>query len=153
MKDATKLVMKKTLQQECQGKREKSGLYPTRSPCVRFNSSLSLRGHRSYLIIKPSYFSFCLLMRRERKRRREERVCALYLTSKGSPANNELYFSFIFFFVVKQKKFYFRRRRRRKIKPRLFRSIFQKTIKKNLLRFNQHSDLYVLSCCNAHENI
>jgi hypothetical protein len=42
-------------------------------------------------------------MRRERKRRREERVCALYLTSKGSPANNELYFSFILF-VVKQKK-------------------------------------------------
>jgi len=67
---------------------------------VRFNSSLSLCGHRSYLIIKPSYFSFCLLMRREKETR--ERVYALYLTSKGSPANNELYF----FPVVKKKKLF-----------------------------------------------
>lgn len=97
MKDATKLVMKKTLQQSARGNERNPDCI--RGLPVRFNSSLSLRGHRSYLIIKPSNFSFCLLMRREKERDEiRERMYALYLTSKGSPANNELYYIYIFFF-------------------------------------------------------
>jgi hypothetical protein len=99
MKDATKLVMKKTLQQSARGNERNPDCI--RGLPVRFNSSLSLRGHRSYLIIKPSNFSFCLLMRREKERDEiRERMYALYLTSKGSPANNELYYIYIFFFLL-----------------------------------------------------
>ncbi|KAK4020922.1 hypothetical protein OUZ56_002862 [Daphnia magna] len=103
MKDATKLVMK-TRRNTARGNERNPDCI--RGLPVRFNSSLSLRGHRSYLIIKPNSINihiYCFIAIRRTAVSRGGSSSFLFLTG---PRPYILPSHIVIFFGPKKKKIY-----------------------------------------------